>query len=175
MGRSVRSPEPVKQGLADKHDSCLQRNPAIQVLDVVIYQSDATRSDEMTNGFRRIRAVDEQAGLVQQQRACTQQTAGAGGRRKQRVRVLDVRTRRLPVGPFKLAGDAEEAAPLQALLRNADAVAARLIVRIDQIEKAVFPINHNRAGNNGSAVEHHLSLKRERQAFSRGTAIDTRL
>src|SRR6516162_49904 len=59
--------------------------------------------------------------------------------------------------------------PLQALLCNADAVAARRIVRIDQIEKAVFPINHNRARNDGSAVEHHLSLKRERQAFPRGT------
>src|SRR5215469_6071872 len=175
LARSVLSPEPVGERLADKHDSCFQRNPPIQVFDVVVYQSDATRSDEMTNSFRRIRAVDKQAGLVQQQRACTQQTAGAAGRCKQRVGILHVRTRSFPVGPFKLAGNAEEAATLQALLRNADAVAARRIVRIDQIEKAVFPINHNRAGNDGSAVEHHLSLKRKRQALSRGAAIDTRL
>ena len=120
----------------------------------------------MTNGFRRIRAVDEQAGFVKQQRACTQQTAGAAGRRKQRVGVLHVRIRSSPVRPFKLAGDAEEAATLQALLRNANAVAVRRIVRIDQVEKAAFPINHNRPGNNGSAVEHHLSLKGERQAWS---------
>src|SRR5215469_6116776 len=71
LARSVLSPEPVGERLADKHDSCFQRNPPIQVFDVVVYQSDATRSDEMTNSFRRIRAVDKQAGLVQQQRACT--------------------------------------------------------------------------------------------------------
>jgi hypothetical protein len=67
------------EGLADKHDSRFQRNPSKQILDVIVYQSNATRSYEMTNGFRRIRAVDEQARLVQQQCACTQQTAGAAG------------------------------------------------------------------------------------------------
>ena len=58
----------------------------------------------------------------------TQQTAGPGGPSYQRVSVFGIRTRRPPVRPFKLVGNAKEAASLEALLRNADPVAARGIV-----------------------------------------------
>src|SRR6516162_8547163 len=113
----------------------------------------------MADGFRRIRAVNEQARLVQQQRACAQRTAGAAGRCTQRCRILRVRHWSLPVRPLKLAGDTEEAAALLTLLSNTDAVAPCRIVRIDQVEKAVLAIDHDRSANDGGAIEHHLALK----------------
>jgi hypothetical protein len=45
--------------LVDEDDPCFQRNTPVQILDVVVHQSDASGSDEMPDGFRRIRAVNE--------------------------------------------------------------------------------------------------------------------
>jgi hypothetical protein len=52
--------------LAHKHNSRVHRHSPIQILDVVVDQPDASGRDEMADGFWRIRAVDEQARLVQQ-------------------------------------------------------------------------------------------------------------
>ena len=120
----------------------------------------------MADGLGRIRAVNEQPGLIQQQRTCAQRTAGPASRPEQCVGVLGIHARRGPVRPFKLVRDPREAASVQALLRNPDPVAARGIVAIDQIEKAVLPIDHDRSRNNSGAVKHHLPLQRKRQAFA---------
>ena len=165
----------LENALAGKDDPRFHRNAPVQILDVVVHEPDASGRDQMADGLGRIRAVNEQPRLVQQQRACAQRTAGTAGRREQRVGVLCVRARRPPVRPFKLVHDAREAAALQALLRNADPVTACGIVGIDQIEKAVFPIDHDRTGNDGGAVEHHLPLQRKRQDFARRAAIDAGL
>jgi len=45
--------------LADEDDPCFQRNTPVQILDVVVHQSDASGRDEMSDGFWRIRAVNE--------------------------------------------------------------------------------------------------------------------
>jgi hypothetical protein len=45
--------------LAGEDDPCFQRNAPVQVLDVVVHQSDASGSDEMPDSFWRIRAVNE--------------------------------------------------------------------------------------------------------------------
>ena len=161
--------------LADEDNPCFHRNTPVQVLDVVVHKPNTSGSDEMPDSFWRIRAVNEQPRFVQQQRSCAQLTAGTAGCREQRIRVPCIRTRSPPVGPFKLVGDTEEAASLETLLRNPDAVAARRIVGIDQIEKAVFPIDNDRAGNDSCAVEHHLPLQGERQAFACRAAINAGL
>src|ERR1700744_2634127 len=65
--------------LTYKYDPCLDGHPPIQILDVVVDQSDTSGSDEMTDGFRRVRAMDQQTRFVQQQRAGPQQTARVTG------------------------------------------------------------------------------------------------
>src|SRR5262249_19828659 len=87
---------------ADENDPRVQGNPLVQVLDVVVDQPDASGRDEVADGLRRVGAVDDEAGLVQEQRACAKLTAGAASRGDQGV-VLRVRVRRFPVGPFHLA------------------------------------------------------------------------
>ena len=73
-GLSPRQPtsEILTRLLADEHDPRFQRNAPVQILDVVVDKPDASGSNEMPDGLRRIRAVNNQPRLVQQQRACTQ-------------------------------------------------------------------------------------------------------
>src|SRR5262245_5060096 len=109
--------------LADKYDPRFQRNPPVQILNVLVDETDASGSDEMADRLRRVRAVNEKSRLVQDVRGRSERRAGPAGRADQGVCVLGIRTWRAPVGPFELAGDAEEAAALEALLRNSDPVA----------------------------------------------------
>src|SRR4051794_25970460 len=110
----------------------------------------------MSDSFRRVRAMYQQPGLVEQQRACTERTARTARTREQGVCIVGVHAGRLPVRPFQLVRNAEQAASRETLLRNADAVATCRIVAVDEVEKALFPVDHDRAWNDGGAVEHHL-------------------
>jgi len=114
----------------------------------------------MADGFWRIGAVNEH-------RACP---ATARGRRadcrdarggEQRIGVFCVVPEDFQSG-HSACCELGEVAALTHLARFRF-VAARRIVGIDQIEKAVFPIDHNRSRDEGSTVEHHLPLQRKRQ------------
>src|SRR6478672_965209 len=117
----------------------------------------------MTDRPRRVGAVDEQPGLIEQERSRSERIArparqdlsgDAGGFR--------VACRIAPFRPFHLAGDAEKTAWPQALLTDADAVAASGVVRLDQVEKPVLAIDDDRAGNRGPVIR-HLTLQGKRQ------------
>ena len=68
------------QQLADKHDTRIQRNAPIQIFDIVVYKSDAPGSYKMADCLGRIGPMNDQAGLVKQQRTRTERTAGTAGR-----------------------------------------------------------------------------------------------
>ncbi len=74
-----------------------------------------------------------------------------------------------------LCGDAIEAAGLHAFGADADAVAPRRSVGLDEIEIALLAIDHDRARHDRRAVEDDLTLKREGQFGAGGAAVDARL
>jgi hypothetical protein len=55
--------------LTDKYDPGFERNATVQVLYVVVHEPNASGSDEVPYRLRRICSVDNQPGLVQQERA----------------------------------------------------------------------------------------------------------
>src|SRR5690606_8044432 len=61
-----------------------------------------------------------------------------------------------PVRPFRLARDIENALPLKACAPDADAVADRAAVALNEIKMTFRGLDDDGAGRLGRAVEHHL-------------------
>jgi hypothetical protein len=68
--------------------------------------------------------------------------------------------RRNPVGPFGLARDLQQAGPLEAVPTDADAVAQRPVVALDDVEVTLRGDNDDRAGRLGGAIEDGLFAQR---------------
>src|SRR4029078_8234940 len=82
-------------------------NAAIEILDVLAEQTDATRRHERADRRRLIAAVDAIARAAEIGRARTQRIAGAPGHHARQIRLtLDHLRRREPVRPFLHPRDA---------------------------------------------------------------------
>src|SRR6516225_6970023 len=85
--------------------------------------------------------------------------AGTAGHEPRQIRLaLDHFRRRAPVRPFQLAGDLLQAGPLEAVAADADAVAKRPAVGLDEVEEAVLGVDDDRARRFRAAEEHFLLL-----------------
>ncbi|ODT17117.1 MAG: hypothetical protein ABS35_26575 [Kaistia sp. SCN 65-12] len=68
------------------------------------------------------------------------------------------RGRRRPAGPFGLAPDRDIALPAEALAADADAVAHRLAVALDEIQEFLVRVDDDGAGLLAGVVAHALAL-----------------
>ena len=100
----------------------------------------------MPDGLGRVGAVDAVDRVAEIERARAHRIARPAGHEARQVRLpLDHLRRRRPVRPFLLAGDLEQPVPLEAVAADADAVAQRDVVGLDQIKKAALGIDDDRA------------------------------
>src|SRR5271169_2789417 len=61
--------------LVPENDLGVQRDALVQVLNIVVDQANASGRNEVTNRLRRVGAMDEQPGLIEQQRSRSERIA----------------------------------------------------------------------------------------------------
>ena len=92
----------------------------------------------MADRLRQVRAVDAIDRLAEIERPGAERIAGTAGHEARQIGLaLDHLRRRTPIGPFLLARDLLQAAPLETVAADADAVAHGAAVRHDEIEIAL--------------------------------------
>src|SRR5580698_2102449 len=157
-------------------DARPDRHAVIEVDDVVVDQAEAARRDGVADRIGLVRPVDAIDGLAEIQRTGAQGIAGTAGHEARQIRLaLDHLRWRTPVGPFLLAGDFLQSRPLEPVASNADAVADRPIVALDEIEKTLGRNDDHRARRLVRSVEDNLLLERPAELLLLRRRLDARL
>src|SRR5208337_877087 len=135
------------------------RHAAIEIGDVIVDEAEAAGRDGVADRLRLVGAMDAIDGLAEIERARAHRVARAAGHEARQIGLaLDHLRWRTPVRPFLLAGNLLQPGPLEAVAADADAVAQRAVVRLDQVEEALFGVDDDRAGRFVGAEEHFLLL-----------------
>ncbi len=80
-----------------------------------------------------------------------------------------------PAWPFLLAADAKQTLPLEAVPADADAIADRSAILLDEVQVSVHRIDNDRARRLVRAEENDLPLQRRRQLLIARVRHDTGL
>src|ERR1700716_1172928 len=92
------------------------RDPLVEVHDLLVDQPEAARRHRMPDGLRRVGAVDAIDRVAEIERARAHWIAGAAGHEARQIGLpLDHPRRRRPIRPFRLARDLEQAVPLKSV------------------------------------------------------------
>src|SRR5216684_2393143 len=111
------------------------RNAIVEVGNVGIDQPEATGRDRGADRIRPVGAMDAVDGGAEIHRSGAERVAGSAGHEARQIRLAgDHLRRRRPVRPFGFAGDVEEPLPLKSFAADANAIAYRSAVALDQIE-----------------------------------------
>src|SRR5262249_39528726 len=133
------------------------RHAVVEIDDLFVHQPEAARRYRMSDRLGRVGAVNAIDRLAEIERAGAERIAGTAGHPARQIRLpFDHLGRRRPVRPFRLARDPQQPVPAEAVAPDADAVAHRSVVALDQIEKALRGIDDDRARHLVAAVEHGL-------------------
>ena len=142
------------------------RDSPIQVGDVVVHEPEAARRYGAADGLRLVGAVDAVDRGAEIERARAHRIARTARHEARQIRLaLDHLRRRRPVGPFRLPGDLEQSLPLEAFAADADAVADRPVVSLNEVEIAIGGIDDDRPRRLVGPVEDRLPLIRRRQSL----------
>src|SRR5258707_14507120 len=113
------------------------RNAIVEVGHVGIDQPEATGRDRGADRIRPVGAVDAIDGGAEIHRAGAERVAGSAGHEARQIRLTgDHLRRRRPVRPFGFSRDVEKPLPLESFAADADAIAYRTAVALDQIKMA---------------------------------------
>src|SRR6478736_4183570 len=121
------------------HDNLgADRNAVVEVGDVGIDQPEATGRHRGADRIRPVGAVDAIDGGAEVHGAGAERVAGSAGHDARQIGLAgDHFRRRRPVRPFGFARDIEKPLPLESFAADADAIAYRAAVALDQIEVAL--------------------------------------
>ena len=122
-------------------------HPVVEIGHVVVDQAEAARRHRLTDGLRRVGAVDAVDGVAEIHGAGAERIAGAASHEARQIGLArDHLRRRMPIRPFGLARDLQQALPGEAIAADADAVADGGGLVLDQIEMALRRIDDDGAG-----------------------------
>src|SRR4051812_4067189 len=142
------------------HDLGAEVDAAVQVDDVLVAHADAARGDVGADGPGLVGAVNTVERRAEIHRARAERIFRAAFHVPRQVRTArDHFRRRRPVRPFTLGRDRLHAGPGEAGTADADAVAHRTAVALDEIEEFVRRIDHDRAGTFIAAIVNELFLE----------------
>src|SRR5664279_553242 len=144
--------------LRQHHDPGADLDAAEQVGDVFIGQADAAAGDKFADRRGIVGAMNAIFAGAEIHRAGAERIAGAARHKARQIRLArDHLRRRMPIRPFRLAGDGLRAGPGEALAADADAVANGAVLAEHVIERGVAGIDDHGAwrfagiqGNDGS-------------------------
>src|SRR3954451_22862081 len=133
---------------------------AVEIDDVLVAHADAARGDVGADGPGFVGAVDTVKRRAEIHRARAERIFRAAFHVPGQVgTACDHFRRRGPGRPFALRRDRLHAGPGEAGAADADAVAHRPTVALDEIEKLVRRIDHDRAGTFIAAIVNELFLE----------------
>src|SRR5712672_2040262 len=116
------------------HDNLgADRNTLIEVGHVGVDQPETAGRDGGADRIRPIGAVDTIDGGAEVKRAGAERISGAAGHEARQIGLArDHLRRRCPVRPLRLARDVQQSLPLESFAADADAIAQRAAVALDQ-------------------------------------------
>src|ERR671916_771850 len=138
------------------------RDPLVEVDHVLVEHAHAAGGDLLADAPGLVGAVDAEQDVP----AVLVEIEGAGAERVVEARLAVARQVGLeadhgaggrPGGPDALAADRGDAAPGEPLLADADAVADRPALGLDEIEHALVDIDHDGAGLLGAVIGYRLA------------------
>src|SRR5271163_1270560 len=113
----------------------------------------------MADRLRRVGAVDAIYGGAEIHGACAKRIARSTGHEARQVRLaLDHFRWRMPIRPFRFTRYLQQSGPGEAVAADADAVAQRPRLALDQIKMPVGGVDDDSADRMLRAVEHGLAL-----------------
>src|SRR5580693_825859 len=140
------------------------RHAVVKVDHVVIDKTKAARRDGVSDRLRLVRAVNTVDGATEIHRARAERIARTAGHEPRQIGLaLNHFRRRTPIRPFLLARYLLQAGPGEALAADADAIAKRPVVGLNQVKEAAFGVDNDRARRFGGAEEHLLLLVSARE------------
>src|SRR3984957_3947795 len=163
-GWAVKAARRLQRRLLPHDHLGADRNATIKVGNVGIDQPEASGRDGGADRIRPVGAVDTIDGGPEIHRAGAERVAGSAGHEARQIGLaLDHLGRRRPVRPFRLARNAQQSLPLESVAADADAVAQRAVVTLDQIEMALRGRDDDGARRLGGAVIDRLLAEFRRQ------------
>src|SRR3984957_6247856 len=145
-------------GLPDDHLRA-DRHAVVKVNHVVVHQTKAARRNCVSDRLQLVGAVNAIDGAAEIHRSRAERIARTAGHEPRQIGLaLDHFRRRTPIRPFLLARYLLQAGPSEALAADADAVAKRPVVALNQVKEPAFCVDNDRARRFGGAEEHFLLL-----------------
>ena len=131
------------------------RNALVQVGNVGIDQPETAGRNSGADGVGPVGAVNAIHGGAEIHRPRPERIAGPAGHEARQIRLArDHLRRRRPVRPFGLARNVHQSLPLEAFAADADAIAQRAAIALDQIEMALGGDDDDGARRFVGAIEH---------------------
>src|SRR5579862_3951721 len=128
-GSVMKAASRLQLRLLPHDDLGADRDPVIEIGDVGIDQPEAAGRDGGADGVGTVGAVDTIDGGAEIHRARAERVAGSAGHEARQIRLTrDHLRRRRPVGPFRLARNAQKSLPLESIAADADAVTQRAAI-----------------------------------------------
>ena len=142
------------------NDTGAHHDPPVEVLDVLIGQTNAAGGHEAADSGRLIGAVDAVFSIAQIHRARTERIGLAPGHEAWQVRLArDHLLWRQPVGPLFHTADALGARPGEAFAADTDAVTDRLAVAERQVKVGIRRVDNDGAGRLNGRVIHDPAVE----------------
>src|SRR5271165_123163 len=143
-------------GLSDDHLRA-DGNAIEEIDDVVVDEPEAARRDGVADRLGLVGAMNAIDGLPEIEGARPHRVAWATGHEARQIGLtLDHLRRRAPVGPFLLARYSLQARPLEAVASDANAIAKRAVVGLDEVEETLARVDDDGARRFVRAEEHFL-------------------
>src|SRR6476660_3225442 len=155
MDRLWKTASRLQFRLLPDDDLGADRNALIEVGNVGVDQPEAAGRNRGAERVGPVGAVNAIYGGAEIHRPRPERVAGTAGHEARQIGLArDHLGRRRPVRPLGLAGDVHQPLPLEAFAADADAIAQRAAVALDQIEMALGGLDDDGSRRLIGAVEH---------------------
>ena len=156
------------QGIAawQDHNASAQCYSIIQVFDILVEQTNATRRNKLTDGRRLIRTVDAVERVTKVERPCAEWIARTACHEPRQVGLaVNHFCRWVPIRPFDHASNALRAGPYETLAADANAIAQSPTMAKNQVKVCIGRVDNDGASRCGRLITYELALELWREAL----------
>src|SRR5262249_40951912 len=150
---------------ARQHDNAsADLHAAVEILDVLVDQTNAARRYERADGRGLIGSVNAVQRLAEIERACAERIARSARHEPRQIRLtIDHLRRRMPIRPLRHSADPLSTVPGESFAADTDAIAQSFSTTEDEVEIRVRGIDNERAGGLPGRVVNQLLLQIRRE------------